>query len=136
VPQVAQVGGKTVVDLSFGAGPSVDAGGSLADGSYELRISSDLISSQGVLLDGNSNGLFKVGGDHIFGQEAADRFFRLYGDQNGSGTVELLDFAAFRRTFGRSSGENGYVGSLDADGSDTIDLLDFAAFRRNFGESV
>ena len=136
VPHVSQLGHNTVVDLSFGPGPSVTAGGSLADGAYELRISSDLISSQGVSLDGNSNGLFEVGGDHIFGQEAADHFFRLYGDQNGSGTVELLDFAAFRRTFGRSAGEAGYVGSLDADGSDTIDLIDFAGFRRNFGKSV
>jgi hypothetical protein len=40
----------------------------------------------------------------VFGSGGVDEFFRKYGDQNGNGTVDLEDFADFRRTFGLSSG--------------------------------
>ena len=63
----------------------------------------------------------------------SDRFFRKYGDQSGNGLVDLLDFADFRRTFGKSAGDPGYAGGFDSDGDNAIGLIDFAAFRRNFG---
>ena len=46
---------------------------------------------------------------------------------------DLLDFADFRRTFGKSASESGYLGAFDSEGDNAIGLLDFAAFRRNFG---
>ena len=72
--------------------------------------------------------------DFSFGdQSSPDKFFRKYGDHNGNGLVDLLDFAAFRQAFGKSDGDAGYADELDADLDDTIGLLDFAAFRQAFG---
>jgi predicted outer membrane repeat protein len=130
-PVISIVNGRTYVDFTFASGAHVNAGGSLIDGRYKLTIDGSRISAFGLNLDGDANGL--VGGDHVFGAEAADRFFRKYGDQNGNGTVDLLDFAEFRRTFGLSAGQPGYLGSLEANFNGSIDLVDFAAFRRNFG---
>jgi hypothetical protein len=84
-----------------------------------------------IPLDGDGDGT--AGDDHQFGETPIDNFYRKYGDQNGNGTVDLLDFATFRATFGKSSGDNGYLGEFDDDGDNAIGLLDFANFRTNFG---
>ena len=129
---VTASGGKTVIDLTFAPGSLVNASGSLLDGRYQLIVDAARVASTaGVALDGDGDG--SAGGDHVFGESDGDRFFRNYGDADGSGVVDLLDFAAFRRTFGKTPGEDGYLAELDADGDGPIDLTDFAAFRRNFG---
>ena len=74
-----------------------------------------------------------MAGDFTFGDEAADAFFRKYGDEDGNNVVDLPDFAAFRRTFDKSHGEPGYLGTLDSNGDAIVGLPDFAEFRRNFG---
>jgi hypothetical protein len=130
-PVISIVNGRTVVDFTFASSAYVNAGGSLIDGRYQLTIDGSKVTAFGLNLDGDANGL--VGGNNVFGAEAADRFFRKYGDQNGNGTVDLLDFAEFRRTFGLSAGQAGYLGSLEANFNGSIDLMDFAAFRKNFG---
>ena len=71
--------------------------------------------------------------NYAFGDQAADAFFRKYGDQNGNDIVDLLDFADFRRSFGKSDGDAGYLEGFDSDGDAVIGLLDFAEFRRGFG---
>ncbi len=91
---VTEVDGKTVLDLTFVPGPSVNPGGGLNDGDYVLTIDADRVSSQGDPLDGDGNGT--PGDDYVFGASAVDNFYRKYGDYNGNGTVELFDFAAFR----------------------------------------
>jgi hypothetical protein len=128
---ISQQQNKTVVEFSFPFGPSVTAGGSLADGNYRLVIDAPMIRYHSVVLDGNKDGM--AGDSHSFGADSADAFFRNYGDVNGNGVVDLIDFAEFRRTFGQSAGSVGYRRGLDADGDDTIGLLDFAEFRRHFG---
>ncbi len=127
--QVRPGSGNKVVDLSF-SGSFVEHG-SLADGSYELRVDASKVSSNGSPgLDGNSDGSIS---DVTFGSVGEDAFYRKYGDQNGNGLVELFDFAAFRQTFGRVSSDPDYIRSLDWEGNGVIDLFDFAAFRSNFG---
>jgi hypothetical protein len=122
--------GKTIVDILFDPnGMSVMTSGGLVDGNYELIVHANGVSAAGVALDGDANGL--PGGDHLLG--AVDGFFRKYGDHNGNGSVDLLDFADFRRSFGKTAADPGFLSALDADGNQSIDLLDFAAFRRNFG---
>jgi hypothetical protein len=128
---VFEVNGKTVVVFAFVAGQYVTASGSLVDGEFQLAIDATKISSQGLLLDGNRDG--SVGGDFIFGAEQADRFYRKYGDYNGNGIVDLLDFAAFRRGFGSNEASAYWNEAFDVDGDKVIGLLDFAALRRNFG---
>ena len=71
--------------------------------------------------------------DFSFGDEAVDNFYRKFGDVNGNRSVDLLDFAEFRRAFGLSEGQPNYLDELDADRDGSIGLLDFGAFRRNFG---
>lgn len=131
VPVITIVNGRTVVDFTFAAGPYVNAGGSLIDGQYQLTVDGDRVSAYGMALDGDDDGM--VGGNRLFGAQAADRFFRKYGDQTGNYLVDLLDFAEFRRTFGLIQGEPSYQPSLDSNYNGVIELLDFAAFRERFG---
>jgi hypothetical protein len=131
VKQVSEVNGRSVVTFQFLPGPAVLARGSstptLADGSYELTVVGSRIELAGVALDGDHDGA--PGGDYEF----VDQFFRKFGDINGSGVVELLDFAKFRSVFGTAEGSPSYQRGFDSDGDGSIGLSDFAAFRRNFG---
>lgn len=130
-----RVDGKTEVTLSFTAGPSVIERGAmpvtLADGEYEISIDGTLIIRDTKTLDGDGDGA--EGGTFVFGNLSTDNFFRRYGDGNGSGIVDLFDFAMFRSTFGRVASDPNFLHYFDADGSGRIDLFDFAAFRANFG---
>jgi hypothetical protein len=129
-PVIGQSGGKTVVDFTFvPSGSHVTSFGSLEDGDYRLSIDASLVTYLDVELDGNKDG---TSGDNYV-MSAVDGLFRKYGDADGSGTVGLADFAAFRSTFGKSDGELGYLDGLDSDGDNEIGLSDFAAFRSNFG---
>ncbi|MEM9824940.1 MAG: GEVED domain-containing protein [Planctomycetota bacterium] len=104
----------------------IEIAGTLPDiARYELLLDTDQITSVAGNLVGNHDG----------GQSYrhVDGLFRKYGDANGDDSVNLLDFADFRQTFGRSEGDTGYLPSLDYNGDGTVDLLDFAAFRRTFG---
>ncbi len=130
VMNIDHTSGRTIVDIMFDpADLSVMSNGSLVDGNYELVVHANGVSAFGVSLDGDGNGT--PGGDRTF--NAVDGFFRKYGDHSGNGAVDLLDFAAFRGTFGKRSGDAGYLDGFDSDGNGSIDLLDFAAFRKNFG---
>jgi hypothetical protein len=82
-------------------------------------------------LDGNGDGT--AGDDYVFGTGGVDEFFRKYGDGNGNGTVDLMDFAAFRHAFGQEAGSDDYEEIFDEDEDDVISLIDFAEFRHNFG---
>ncbi len=128
---VNEIDGQSVVSFTFLPGDTVTEAGSLADGNYELHIDAALVTADGVQLDGNADGT--PGDDFQFGAGDADDFFRKFGDTDGDGTVNILDFAAFRAAFGSSIGDSGYRRDLDADGDGAINLLDFAAFRSNFG---
>jgi len=121
------VDNKTWVTLTFDPGPSVITrvnGNSLADGAYMLETLAAEVSG---FIGGEA-----MQQNHVFGNQASDGFFRLYGDDNGTGALDLLDFAEFRATFGRSTGQAGYNDNFDADGDGIIGLADFAAFRANF----
>lgn len=133
IPEIDHQSGKTIVDFTFDPnGLSVTDFGSLDDGIYELSVNASLVTYFGVELDGDGNGT--AGDPYVFGDNAEiDKFFRKYGDHNGNDVVDLLDFAAFRQTFGKSLNDSGYLDGLDSDGDNTIGLLDFAKFRQNFG---
>jgi hypothetical protein len=123
VTSVTSIGDKTQVTLSF-TGEHTEYG-SLADGTYELRIDASKILAGGEEMDGGMG----PGTDYV------DDFFRLYGDADGNGTVNLFDFAAFRSAFGKMVDADPAYRCHDHNGDGTIDLFDFAAFRGNFGKS-
>jgi hypothetical protein len=119
-----------VVTLTF-TGGAVN-GVSLADGRYTLTVLAGQVSTGGVALDGDGDG--QAGGDFVLaGDPVTNKLFRLFGDVNGDGTVNGLDLAAFRATFGTIVGSPSYVAFLDSTGDGAINGLDLTAFRNRFG---
>ncbi|WP_068264587.1 S8 family serine peptidase [Rubripirellula obstinata] len=132
IPVLDHSSGTTIVDITFAPGETVNLGGGLLDGNYRLVIDAERVRSNGLAMDGDRDGV--VGGDHIFGANDADRFFRKYGDFDADGQVGLSDFATFRSVFGLSVGQAGYVRSMDSGMDGQINLSDFADFRSGFGQ--
>ena len=62
--------------------------------------------------------------------------YRLFGDNDGDGDVDAVDFLAFRNTFGFSSGDPGYNPAFSWDGDSDVDAHDFLEFRSRFGTSI
>ncbi len=122
------VAGKTVAELTF-AGDNV-VNGSLEDGNYRLQIAANKVRANGQDLDGDGNGT--PGGDYVFGADAADNFFRLYGDFDGNRLVAAADFNEFRAAFGKTI----RLAEFDYDNSGSIGTADFNEFRKRFGRSV
>lgn len=90
----------------------------LEDGVYQI----ELLSS---ITGGDS---FTITGD------ATNRLFVLTGDWNGSGGVNIQDFATFAYWFGNSlPTAPDYVDANDTGG---INIQDFSAFAANFGQGV
>ena len=114
------------VTLTFSG--SLTDNGSLRDGLYDFVISAAVVSSEGYALDGNKDGI--AGGNHTVTGTTANKYFRLFGDSDGSGQVDfLVDFIAFRNAFA-SGGPNPI---FDFDNSNTVDfLVDFIQFRNRF----
>ena len=61
-------------------------------------------------------------------------FHRLFGDSDGNGTVNALDYARFKTAFGTGTGAAGYNADLDFDNNGTLNALDFANFKPRFGK--
>jgi hypothetical protein len=109
----------TTAVLTFG-GSVVGPGGSLRDGNYTLTILGSHIHDA----DGHT------GVTHV------EEFFRLFGDSDGDRDVDLLDFARFRRAYGKADGSAYFDARFDHDDDSDIDLLDFANFRKNYGKKL
>jgi len=111
--------------LTFAAGP-LDFG-SLADGRYTLTV----LAAEIPNLDGDGDGT--AGDDYVLvgAPGVGPNLFRLFGDADGSGSVDALDFGAFRQAFGSASNL-----AFDFDGSGSVDALDFGQFRQRFGTAV
>jgi hypothetical protein len=128
---------RTVATLTFGANSTyVDAVGSLVDGNYQVRINAGLVTSLagGFNLDGDNNGI--AGDDYVFGDEAADNFFRLFGDLSGAtatgvSVVDGLDATNFLLSFGVPSN---YNPAFDSNEDGFVDGLDATNFLLNFGK--
>ncbi len=120
------IGGKQIVVLGFtgttlietlsASQPSLQS--MLVDGMYRLTV------------DGSKLGIDANGA--ASGTSATDDFFRLYGDSDSDGDVDLFDFARFRNIFG--TGTDDYL--FDFDHSGITDLFDFARFRDGFGTKL
>jgi hypothetical protein len=100
--------------------------GSLVDGLYDFMIDAAQVSGVGGALDGNNDGI--PGGSYSVTGTTANKFYRLFGDSNGDGTVtQDPDFSAFRTAF--NSGPS-TIFDFDNDGS--VQQSDFTAFRARF----
>ena len=69
--------------------------GSLIDGFYDLSIDANQILGDGGKLNGGAG----EGTNYTVNGDTINKFFRIFGDADGNGTPNLLDFAAFRLVF-------------------------------------
>jgi hypothetical protein len=108
----------------------------LPDGNYLLRIHADKVHANGYDHDGNGDKT--AGDDFTFGATAADKFFRLFGDQDGDRDVDATDRYAFLRTRGSSQGASNYLWFFDYDGSGTVDSsgTDATQFNSHYGKKL
>jgi hypothetical protein len=63
-------------------------------------------------------------------------FFRLMGDMNGDGTVNISDFSTLVGTFLRTPTDPAYLGADDLDGDGTVGIADVSALVGNFLHTV
>lgn len=118
--------GKTMADITFGAGPSVverngtgPLGNSLADGNYHLMIhSEDVVNQTGAM-----NVDIEYGGQ-VASDTPNDHFFRLLGDANGDGVRNGIDLNLIIPTLFNPSE---YRSDLDTNGDGAINGIDLNA---------
>jgi len=108
------------VKLTF-TGPDIVAG-SLADGVYTLNVHRGMIRN--------------LAGDAIGTGDLTQRFHRLFGDIDGDGDVDRLDYGTIRGALGSSLGDTNYSRLYDADGDGDVDALDLAAMRSRLGKKL
>jgi hypothetical protein len=114
----------TITFLGGGAVP-IDLAGSLIDGGYQLTIFASKVSGAGGQLNG--------GIDYLTPTAPANdpnRVFRLFGDADGDGDVDAINFGQFRNAFGTADP------TFDYDGDGDVDATDFSQFRQRFGATV
>ena len=126
--------GYTVATLTWSGAQTLN--GSLVDGNYQLTIDATKVrdSDTGTNLDGDGDGQF--GGNYIFGAADADKFFRLFGDCDGSRKVDGADFAYFALTMNKKLTDAGYLWYFDIDNSTKVDGTDFAYFAPQMGKRM
>jgi hypothetical protein len=115
------VSGQTVATLTFSGANTV--GGSLNDGNWTLTVNHAAVTNA-------------TGGTPMAADYAQAGIKRLYGDFDGSGTVNALDYGHFRLAYGTSSGDPAYVAFFDYDASGAINAFDYGQFRLRYGLSM
>ena len=134
--------GKTAATITFASGANVNnraSANSLVDGNYELQIYGSLITSiaTGLKVDAAKTGN-SSGSNDVFGDQAIDRFFRLFGDIDGDRDVDALDNAQFKPTLNSTlvAKPTIYKAEFDFDGDGDIDALDNLRFRQNLNKTI
>ena len=133
IETVSNDSGRTVVTLQFSGDETTSrgsSGASLNDGNYELTIDAMRVSFGRHQLDGNADGT--GGDDFVYGDEAADGFFRLFGDKDADRDVDIQDLARFGGTFRRTSADPAFNEADDFDGNGVVDIQDLAQFGQRF----
>ncbi|MEO1524666.1 MAG: hypothetical protein AAFX06_04480 [Planctomycetota bacterium] len=127
----------TIICIQFEAGPAVETSAgapSLADGNYELTINASRVSVGGTALDGNGDG---VGGDdYVYGDEATDGFFRLFGDQDGDRDVDDVDYEEFVAALLSTTDTANYDARFDSNEDGDVDGQDYGQYLNRHGTSL
>jgi hypothetical protein len=77
-------------------------------------------------------GVTDAGGNPLVDGDYAVEFFRLLGDTDGSGAVDIFDVAALQVNYGQTAGMASADG--DFDGNGTVDIFDVALLQTQFGK--
>jgi hypothetical protein len=134
-PVTLTVANQTPTSVTLTFSGSLTLFDSLVHGLYDLLIDADQISTPEGLLDGEFNGSLATasgngtaGGDYVVAGSTTNTLYRIFGDFNGDGISNLLDFAEFRVYFNNLANP-----IFDYDNSGGVpNLLDFAEFRKWF----
>jgi hypothetical protein len=114
-------GGKTWIFTLATNSPFVQ-NKSLVDGIYKLTIDPTKVAANGVAMATAPQSF---------------TFHRQFGDRNGDGTVNPLDYLGFRNAFGKTKDvDAGYIDYFDFNNDGTINPLDYAQFRSRFGKAL
>ncbi|QDV46478.1 FG-GAP repeat protein [Stieleria neptunia] len=120
--------GGTVATITFLPGAFVQTRSnglhSLRDGSYQLNVDGAQITAVSTDLP--------MAGDVSFGDDAADRFFRFFGDSDGDRDVDGQDYGRFGRSFLKQAGDAPLHSGFDHDGDGDVDGQDYGYFGLNF----
>lgn len=109
----------------------VTASDAAADDWFGFSVS---LSGDHVIIgaDGDDhNGKVEAGSAYIY---SGDDAFKVVGDLNGDGVVDLLDFRLFAAAFGYWKGDARYNLRADLDGDGKVWIQDFYLFVTHFGE--
>ena len=60
------------------------------------------------------------------------KLYRLFGDADGNGVVDMIDLQSFRGSFNVGTGSPAFLEFLDADHNGVVDLVDLSQFRSRF----
>ena len=108
---LAPNGTNTVWTVTFSGAGVNPATHSIGDGEYKLALNA-----------GSLNNTYD--------------FFRLMGDMDGNGLVNIADFSTMVGTFQRATNDPAYLGADDLDGDNTIGIADISLLIGNFLHSV
>ncbi len=125
---LAPVAGGMTATLTF-SGSQTRGSGSLIDGNYQLVLNGNLIRKAGTTMMLDADGDGAAGGQYVYGAQATDQFFALYGDINGDRVLDTVDFIAFRSAYRRSLGNPAYREEFDFNDDGVIDQNDYIQFR-------
>jgi alpha-L-arabinofuranosidase len=97
-------------------------GNSLPDGVYDLVVQAALVT--------NATNSTLSGGDQIFS------FYRLFGDFNGTGVVDLSSLVVIASNYGATSSSAGWLWYADYNADGVIDLTELVVIASDYGMSL
>ena len=102
----------------------INSAGSLSDANYSLVV--------------NPSGVHSVASPSttMTSQTVTEKFYRLFGDANGDGTVNLVDYRAFVSSYLKTTGQSGFNSVFDTNNDGTINLIDYRAFVANYLHTI
>jgi hypothetical protein len=74
-----------------------------------------------------------IGQRTLSAHNRTDTFFRLFGDADGDGHVDVSDLRSFLSTLGKRAGDPGCLWYFDYDGDGRVDLGDLLQLLRRLG---
>jgi hypothetical protein len=95
-------------------------GHSIADGAYTIALDSTQVTAVS-------------GGSTMTTSRPTDTFYRLYGDFNADGRVNVTDTGKLTTTFGLTTGTPGYLDYFDFNADGRVNVTDSGAITSRFG---